>query len=136
MLKIFFLGILLSGSAFALKCDCEVRVHSPLSGSHQMDFTPLKSYKLETYDSYRVSNQYRCRKLCLDAFEEDLPTDRMRALLILHSDRLIREGLLGYNCTGLTTLKYPVRVKAALGKLNLGSVADQTYVVNHERECF
>ena len=101
-----------------------------------MDSTPLKTYTLETYDSYRVKNQLRCRDLCLKTFEEDLPTERMSALLLLHSARLIREGLLGYNCTGLSTMKYPVRVKANLGRLNLGNVADQVYVVNHEEQCF
>lgn len=123
-------------NAFAMKCDCEVRVFSPITGSHQMDSTPLKTYTLETYDSYRVKNQLRCRDLCLKTFEEDLPTERMTALLLLHSARVIREGLLGYNCTGLTNLKYPVRVKASLGKLSLGNVADQTYAVNHEEPCF
>lgn len=123
-------------SAFAMKCDCEVRVFSPLTGSHQMDSTPLKIYTLETYDSYRVKNQLRCRDLCLKTFEEDLPTERMTALLLLHSARLIREGVAGYNCTGLTNMKYPVRVKASLGKLSLGNVADQVYAVNHEEQCF
>jgi hypothetical protein len=134
----FFMAlfILLSLNAFALHCDCEVRVLPPMTGSHQMGWTPLKTYTLEAYDTYRVKNQYRCRNLCLKTFEEDLPTERMNALLLLHSARLIRDGLLGYNCTGLTTLKYPVRVKASLGKLNLGTVADQTYVVNHEEQCF
>ena len=74
--------------------------------------------------------------MCLRVFEDDLPNDRMTALLMLHSARLIKEGQLGYNCTGLTTLKYPVRVKASMGKLNLGTVADQVYVVNHEEQCF
>ncbi len=119
-----------------MKCDCEVRVYSPFTGSHQMDSTPLKTYTLETYDNYKVKSQLRCRDLCLETFEEDLPTERMTALLILHSARLIREGLQGYNCTGLTTVKYPVRVKASMGKLNLGNVADHVYVVNHEEECF
>lgn len=136
-MKAFLVLILFwSASALAMKCDCEVRVYSPLTGSHQMDSTPLKTYTLETYDTYRVKNQYRCRELCQSTFEEDLPTERMRALLLIHSARLIREGLLGFNCTGLTTVKYPVRVKASLGKLNLGNVADQVYVVNHEEECF
>lgn len=136
MKVIMALFFLLSVNAFAMKCDCEVRVYSPMTGSHQMDSTPLKTYALETYDTYRVKNQYRCRELCQKTFEEDLPTERMRALLLIHSARLIREGLLGFNCTGLTTVKYPVRVKASLGKLNLGNVADQMYVVNHEELCF
>ncbi len=133
LLALFFF---VSVNAFAMKCDCEVRVYSPMTGSYQMDSTPLKTYTLETYDSYRVKNQLRCRDLCLKTFEEDLPTERITALLLLHSARLIREGLLGYNCTGLSTLKYPVRVKASLGRLNLGNVADQVYVVNHEEQCF
>lgn len=133
LVALLFFGTL---NAFAMKCDCEVRVYSPMTGSYQMDSTPLKSYTLETYDSHRVKNQLRCRDLCLKTFEEDLPTERMTALLLLHSARLIREGLLGYNCTGLSTLKYPVRVKASLGRLNLGNVADQVYVVNHEEQCF
>ncbi len=123
-------------SALAMTCDCEVRVFSPVTGSHQMDSTPLKVFTLETYDSYRVKNQVRCRDMCLRTFEEDLPTERMTALLLLHSARLIREGVMGYNCTGLTTVKYPVRVKANLGRLNLGNVADQVYTVNHEEQCF
>lgn len=136
-MRIFFVLILIwSTSALAMKCDCEVRVFSPTTGSFKLDSTPLKTYTLETYDSYRVKNQYRCRDLCLKTFEEDLPHERMSALLMLHSARLIREGVQSYNCTGLTTLKYPVRVKASLGKLNLGNVADQVYVVNHEEQCF
>ncbi len=136
-MRIFFGIILLwSVNAIAMKCDCEVRVFSPTTGSYQLDSTPLKSYTLETYDSYRVKNQYRCRNLCLKTFEDDLPHERMSALLMIHSARLIREGVQGHNCTGLTTLKYPVRVKASLGKLNLGNVADQIYVVNHEEQCF
>ncbi len=136
-MKIFVLmSLFWSVSTFAMKCDCEVRVFSPTTGSYQMDSTPLKVYNLETYDSYRVKNQISCRDTCLKTFEEDLPVERMTALLTIHSARLIREGVLGYNCTGLTTLKYPVRVKANLGNLNLGNVSDQVYVVNHEEPCF
>ena len=136
-MKLFLTLIMIwTTSAFAMKCDCEVRVFSPMTGSHQMDSTPLKVYTLETYDSYRVKNQLRCRDMCLKTFEEDLPTERMTALLMLHSARMIREGVVGYNCTGLTTLKYPVRVKASLGRLNLGNVADQVYAINHEEPCF
>lgn len=134
LILIFF--SLWSFGALAMKCDCEVRVYSPMTGSYQMDSTPLKTFTLETYDTYRVKNQMRCRDMCLKTFEENLPVERMTALLIIHSSRLIREGLLGYNCTGQTTVKYPVRVKASLGKLNLGNVADQVYVVNHEEQCF
>jgi hypothetical protein len=60
----------------------------------------------------------------------------VNALLIKYSKNLIDEKIVGHNCTGLTTLKYPVRVKASLGKLGLGNVIDQTHVINHEEVCF
>ena len=43
---------------------------------------------------------------------------------------------LSHNCTGFTTLKFPVRVKAKLGPMGLGNVVDLIQVVNHEQLCF
>jgi hypothetical protein len=126
----------LAMKAFAIGCDCEVRVYSPIAGSHMMPPNSLKVYELEEFSSYAVKNQYACRKSCLERYEEDMPSERLHALLLLFSQRLISEKLVGYNCTGLTTLKYPVRVKASLGKLGLGNVADNIHVVTHEEVCF
>jgi hypothetical protein len=122
--------------AFALPCDCEVRVYSPITGSHQLPATSLKKYELEEYGSYSFNNQRSCRQRCLDKFQDDMPTARLNALLLVYGQNLINEKMLGYNCTGLTTLKFPVRVKASLGQLGLGNVADQVHVVNHEEICF
>ena len=93
-------------------------------------------YQLEEYSSYSLKNQLECRKNCLKRFEEDMPSERLNALLMSYSQSLINEKALGYNCTGLTTLKYPVRVKASLGQLGLGNVADIIQVINHEELCF
>ena len=128
--------LFLSFSAFAIPCNCEIVVQSPTMGPNKHEPNPLKSYDLESYDTYRVKNQWACRNACLEAFNHDMPTKRMNALLIKYSKNIIDERVLGHNCTGLTTLKYPVRVKASLGKLGLGNVIDQTYVVNHEEICF
>jgi len=65
-----------------------------------------------------------------------MPGDRLRALLLTYTQGLIAERAVGFNCTGLTTLKYPVRVKASLGKLGLGNVSDTIEIVNHEELCF
>lgn len=134
LITLFF--ILFSFEAFALGCDCEVRVASPITGSYQMQQNNFRTYELEEFSTYSMKNQNECRKLCLKRFEEDMPAARLNALLITYAQGLIQEGALGYNCTGLTTLKFPVRVKASLGNLGLGNVADLVQVVSHEEVCF
>lgn len=98
--------------------------------------TSFKVYELEEFSSYSVKNQRACFNSCLNAFEEDMPAERLTALLVTYSQNLIEEKAVGYNCTGLTTLKYPVRVKASLGRLGLGNVSDTVQVVNYEKICF
>jgi hypothetical protein len=127
---------LLVSSAMALNCDCDVIVYSPMTGSYQMAPNQFKQYHLEGFSSYSVKNQLECRDLCVKRFEADLPSSRLKALLLTYSQELITQGALGYNCTGLTTLKYPVRVKAKLGRLKIGNVVDQIEVINHEELCF
>lgn len=126
----------MSAEAFAIGCDCEVRVYAPMTASHEMPETVLKTYELEEFSSYSRKNQRICRKLCLEQFEKDMPQARLNALLANYTQTLINEKALGYNCTGLTTVKYPVRVKASLGKLGLGNVADTIQVIGHEELCF
>jgi hypothetical protein len=134
-----FLAMLLAAAApiaFAIGCDCEVQVLTPTTASHQLKTNRLKVYELEEYSTYAVAHQRECRDNCHERFRKDLPEARIQALLLTYAQALINERAIGYNCTGLTTLKYPVRVKARLGRLGLGTVVDQTYVVNHEELCF
>lgn len=130
------LSLVLTSHAFAIGCDCEVRIYSPMTGSHQMQPNNLKSYQLEEYNAYSVKNQNECRNKCLEKFQEDMPVDRLHALLLSYSQELISQKAVGFNCTGLTTLKYPVRVKALLGPYGLGNVVDMIHVVSHEEICF
>lgn len=127
---------LIAAKAFAIPCDCEVRVHSPFTGSYQMKPNSFRVYQLEEFSTYSVRNQKVCRKSCAEKFQSDMPADRLNALLLTYSQSLIDEKAVGFNCTGLTTLKYPVRVKASLGNMGLGTVADIVQVVNHEELCF
>lgn len=128
--------LFVSMKAFAIGCDCEVWVSPPMTGSYQMRANNLKTYELEEYSSYSAKNQNACRNQCIKEFEKDMPVDRLNALLITYGQSLIQEGALGYNCTGLTTLKFPVRVKASLGQTGLGNVVDIVQVVTHEELCF
>src|SRR5690606_21764493 len=127
---------LLSVNAFAINCDCIVRVYSPTTGSHKLPSTDLKVYELEEFSSYSINNQKLCRLSCQKAFQEDMPQERLNALLLSYSQSLSTDGAIGYSCTGLTVLKYPVRVKARLGNLGLGNVSDTVQVVAHEEACF
>jgi len=123
-------------TALAIPCDCEVRVHTPTTGSHQIDPIIIKTYTLEDYSNYARRNINQCRQTCLEEFQKDMPADRLSALLVTYSQELIGKKQVGYNCTGLTTLKFPIRVKAKLGNQGLGNVADLVQVVSHEEVCF
>lgn len=125
-----------SFAAFAIPCDCEVRVHSPLTGSYKMPPTVIKTYQLEEFSSYAPKNIRQCRESCLSHFQNDMPASRLNALLVTYSMQLIDQKVLGYNCTGLTNLKYPVRVKAKMANNGLGNVADLVQVISHEEVCF
>jgi hypothetical protein len=137
MLKfIFVLTLIWSSTLLAIPCDCEVRVHSPLTGSYQMPPVVIKTYELEEFSNFAPKNIKQCQASCLQEFQKDMPAARLSALLITYSMQLIEQKVLGYNCTGLTTLKYPVRVKAKLAQRGLGNVADIVQVINHEEVCF
>jgi hypothetical protein len=125
-----------SFAVFAIPCDCEVRVHTPLTGSQQMSPVVIKKYELEEFSSFAPQNIRQCRESCLAEFQKDMPSDRLSALLVTYSMQLIDQKVVGFNCTGLTTLKYPVRVKAKLAQNGLGNVADIIQVVSHEEICF
>ena len=125
-----------SFAAIAVPCDCEVRVHPPLTGSHRMAPNIIKNYELEEFSSFAPKNIQLCRQLCLAEFERDMPAARLNALLVTYSMQLIDQRVIGFNCTGLTNLKYPVRVKAKLGQKLLGNVADIVQVISHEEVCF
>ncbi len=101
-----------------------------------MEPVTIKTYQLEEFSSFAKKNIQQCRQSCLSEFQKDMPTQRLNALLVTYSMQLIEQKAVGYNCTGLTTLKYPVRVKAKLADAGLGNVADVIQVINHEEVCF
>lgn len=137
MKPLLWLALLLHGTlAFAIPCDCEVRVHTPLTASHQIEPVIIKTYTLEEYSTFTAKNVGQCRQTCLEEFQKDMPADRLSALLVTYGQELIEKRTVGFNCTGLTTLKFPVRVRAKLGEKGLGNVADIVQVVSHEQVCF
>lgn len=127
---------LYSVGAFAASCDCDLLVFSPMTSSHQSEPSVLKTYELENYASKSLNAQSACQKSCLKTFSKDMKGGRLKSLLHLYTQRLISEKAVGFNCTGLTTLQYPVVVKARLGNLSLGNVYRSLEVLTYEEPCF
>ncbi len=64
-----------------------------------------------------------------------MTNSRVNFDLLGYPQELVRNELIGYDFTGLTTLKFPVRVRASLGDLRLGNVVDFIQVINMEQAC-
>jgi len=109
---------------------------APISGSHSIPPNVLRKFQLDSYDDDSVRSQRLCRQSCSQAVETKLSSTNLTSLLLAYSQELIEKNAIGYNCTGLTTLKFPVRVKAKLGSMALGNVSDSIQVINHEKMCF
>jgi hypothetical protein len=132
---ISLLSLIFSLSLFAIPCDCEIRVYAPLTGSYRKPVTIIKNFELEDYSFYNQKNITSCRNSCFETFQSKMGPERLKSLLQNESRQLIIQGLLGFNCTGLTTINYPVRVRAKLGSMGLGNVEDFIQVINHEEIC-
>lgn len=133
---LFLILSLYSIGVYAINCDCDIIVFSPMTGSHQLSPATLKTYELENYASTSRNAQMRCQSSCIEAFSKDMKDGRLKSLLHLYTERLISEKVIGFNCTGLTTLQYPVVVKAKLGHFGLGNVYRSLEVITHEEICF
>lgn len=131
-ISIFFFSL----RAFALSCDCEVIAYPPLNGPQNLAPYSLELYELEEFGSYKLKNQLKCRRSCGEAFKKNMSSTKIKEMLLSYSRTLLEKNVIGFNCTGLTTLKYPVRVKAKIGDFKLGNVENFVQVINHEEFCF
>lgn len=130
------LNLLFSLSAYAINCDCDIRIHSPIGASLNIQPIILKTLKVESFSSYSYKNQLQCRNSCLEEYQSEMPSLKLKAFLQSYSQELISQGRIGFNCTGLTVLKFPVRVRARLANFGLGNVSDLIETVAHEEICF
>jgi hypothetical protein len=128
--------ILWSPQIFAIHCDCEVYVLPPTSGPQSIPAKKLAVFEIHEFSSYSKKSQFLCRNLCGQEVEEKLSSSDLARQLKDYSASLVENKLIGYSCSGFTTLKYPIKVKAVLGNRGLGSVADFTQVVNYTHNCF
>lgn len=134
-IKFLFLFLLVPTKLLAIGCDCQVMAFSPITGSLAPSPHVIETYQLESFSKNTERSQMLCRESCQRIFQKEMPIERLDLALRTFSKNLISERAIGYNCTGLTTLKFPVRVKASLGKTGLGNVEDFIQVVSLEETC-
>lgn len=135
MKLIFFIVFIFSFNALSIQCDCEVRIYGPITGPQTLSLKILKVFELEEFSQHSSVNHNLCRESCTKTFEKEMTNKRLKFELLSYSQELIEENIIGYNCTGPTTLKFPVRVKALLGGKGLGNVSDFIEVIDFEKFC-
>jgi hypothetical protein len=136
-MKLFtLLSLLFSFNAFSLPCDCLVQVFGPLTGPKSLAVKTMKIFELEEFSKHSNVNGELCRKSCMNKFEKEITNNVLNFELLSYSQELIQNNIIGHNCTGSTTLKFPIRVKARLGGIGLGNVSDFIQVINFEEPCF
>ena len=135
-ISLWFLILAFPPNILAIDCDCFVSVFSPLTGSLAETPHILEKYRLESFSRNTQRAQVLCRESCLEKFHQELPSERLDEILKDYSKDLIRKRVVGYNCTGPTTFKFPIRVKASLGKAGLGNVENFIQVTRIEKSCF
>ncbi len=128
--------LMLSFSAFSYTCECKIELYPPITGSHSI---PVEEKVFDEGREFGRLNKYNyeaCARDCQSAAIEKFPYEQLQQVAYQQSVKLIQNDQVGYNCTGPTTLKYPVRFKAHLGPISLGNVRQETVIVHHEQKCF
>lgn len=122
--------------ALSYTCECRVEFYPPLTGSHSI---PIESKIFEEGREFGKINKYSyqaCYEDCKNAAVEKFPYTQLQQVAYQQSVKLIQNDQVGYNCTGPTTFKYPVRFKAFLGPVSLGNVRQEMIIVHHDQKCF
>jgi hypothetical protein len=136
---LWFTGLLLTlinSAALALPCVCEVRFHTPLTASHEIPPHLYYSFEADEFPSVSLKHVNLCREVCKSSFHQKIPAERLQAGVTNYGQFLVEQNLVGHNCTGFTTLKFPIKVRAFLGPYGLGNVVNLSQVINYERICF
>ncbi len=133
---LLLLTLMAAVPAWATTCNCEVFAVAPLTASRQVDPFPLGQYKTNYYGDYKVESQASCRKDCRVTAMNDYDANYLREQLVPLTDLLVANSVAGYNCTGLTDFKIPVRVRARMGKVSLGLAYETMVFIHRKRSCF
>lgn len=135
MKTVLLILCLSSTASFAGACYCELSAGAPLSASYKLPAHELGKEKVSFFDLDNDETQELCRKDCQLFYKKQYPDPIVNQLLEIHANSLIRKSDLGYNCTGPTTIKYPLRMKALMDDRPIGVVRFSMGIVHLELSC-
>jgi hypothetical protein len=133
-MKLIIIFIIYSSLSFALDCKCNLLSGHPLEGK-------VTSYYIQTFSGkyYGLPTpraKLECLSDCQNIFETKVDEYYLKQELRDIGEKLAYEGQLGFNCTGATTLKFPVQVRAYLGESSLGISHTSFHNIHMEKVCF
>lgn len=131
-----FTMLLLSGLAQANYCQCEMYSVAPMTASQKTEKHIVAEFRGKYYGNFDYGAVKECRNDCAYIAQRDYDDERVKELLLPWVNELIEYGLAGYNCTGPTTFKVPVRVRASLGSRTLGISRESMIFLHREKNCF
>jgi hypothetical protein len=131
-----FILLLWSSQVLADYCQCEVFAVAPLSVSKKVGSYSVGEFKTSYFGKYDAEAQKSCRSECQKESMREYDANFLREKLTPWMTQLIAGGAAGYNCTGLTDYKIPVRVSAKIGDYSLGLVHQSMVFLHYNRSCF
>ncbi len=134
----FFLTcvILISFSGQAnVFCHCEVRVANPLPGLTKPEAKLLSQFKASYQGDFALESQKQCLIDCRENVWSRYPTATLDEMLRPWLIQLLDQQVVGKNCTGETTLKIPLRVRARLNQHAIGNALDIIHITHIKRSC-
>ncbi|MFP5458769.1 MAG: hypothetical protein ACLGG7_08555 [Bacteriovoracia bacterium] len=130
------LFLLVCAPAYADYCQCEVFATSPLSVSNDVDPYPVGEIRGSYFGKFDAESQRTCRQECQTEAMREYDAAYLREKLTPWVRELVSNGVAGYNCTGSTDFKIPVRVRARIGKFSLGLAHESMVFLSYNRSCF
>lgn len=129
-------SLLIASPVWAFYCNCEVYAVSPLTSSEKSETHTIAEVKGRFYGLSDITAVRECRQDCALNAQADFDEDTLKTKLTPWVDELVDYKLAGFNCTGPTSFKVPVRVRAKLGERTLGIAREQIIFIHRNRSCF
>jgi hypothetical protein len=117
-----------------MTCRCDLVSGHPMEGMSTPRF--IKSYDGRYYGLPTPKAKAECIDECRSAFETKVDEYYLKEELRATGESLTYNREVGVNCTGPTTMKFPVQMKAYLGESSIGISHSSIHVVHFEKICF
>jgi hypothetical protein len=136
MRSIFILCILFSRLAWSSTCECHLNAFSPIHGNTFSYKDKVMTFIGNYHGAINVKSVHGCRQECVEMMRDKVDSDDLLVELKLRAQKMVDEETIGYNCTGTTTFKFPIEMRAYIGDRSLGSTYKSLEIVHVEKKCF